>query len=155
VGAVKLVRVRWKRWTAILSFVVSSAIFGGCGGNGSPFTSVPVSGRVTYEDGSAIPVAGMKIYFHSLEPPKGDMHPRPGIGSVGADGSFSDITTYKYADGVVLGKNTVTLVCEEGGKLTTKIPKQYEHPESTPLQVEITKSGQVLEIKVPKPKSGK
>jgi hypothetical protein len=113
---------------------------------------VPVSGKVTYEDGSAIPVGGMKIYFHSLEPAKGDMHPRPGIGSVGADGTFSDVTTYKYADGVTLGKNTVTLVSEEGGKLTTKIPKNCEHPETTPLQVDVTKSGQFLEIKVPKPK---
>ncbi|HEX3598687.1 MAG TPA: hypothetical protein VHU84_01020, partial [Lacipirellulaceae bacterium] len=90
-----------------------------------------MSGKVTYDDGSAIPVPGMKIYFHSLEPPIGDMHARPGIGSVGPDGRFSDITTYKYADGVVLGKHTVTLVCEERGKLTTKIPKEYEHPQST------------------------
>jgi hypothetical protein len=151
-GGVDLIVVRLISGLLPLSLVAMIALATGCGGNGSPFKSVPISGKVTYDDGSVIPVAGMKIYFHSLAPAVGDMHPRPGIGSVDADGSFKDITTYKYADGVVVGKNTVTLVCQEGGKLTTKIPKEYEHPQSTPLQVEVTKSGQFLEIKVPKPK---
>jgi hypothetical protein len=144
---------KW-RCTLVAPWICVVAI-AGCGGNGSPFKSVPVSGKVTYDDGSTIPVPGMKIYFHSLEPAVGNMHARPGIGSVDADGNFKDVTTYKFADGVVLGKSTVTLVCEEGGKLTTKIPKEYEHPQSTPLQVEVTKSGQFLEIKVPKPKAAR
>lgn len=123
----------------------------GCG-NGSPFKSVPVSGKVTYEDGSAIPVAGMKVFFHSLEPAKDGMHPRPGTAGTGSDGTFTEVTSYKFNDGLVLGKHKVSLVCEEGGKLTNKIPIECARPEKTPLTVEVTKSGQFLEIKVPKPK---
>lgn len=133
---------------------VCSAIFLpllGCGGSGNPFDSVPVTGKVTYDDGSLIPVQGIKLYFHSEEPPKDGMHPRPGTTSVGADGTFKDITTYKFADGLVLGKHKVSLVCQEGGKLTPKIPQDYALPAKTPLVVEVTESGQFLEIKVPKP----
>ena len=127
------------------------AMLAGCGGSGSPFESVPVSGKVTYEDGSLIPVQGMKIYFHSQEPPKNGMHPRPATVGAGPDGTFKDVTTYKFADGLVLGKHKVSLVCQEGGKLTSKIPKDYALPARTPLVVEVTESGQFLEIKVPKP----
>jgi hypothetical protein len=125
----------------------------GCGGSGSPFKSVPVIGKVTYDDGTVIPVGGMKIFFHCQEPPKDGMHPRPAQASVGPDGTFKDVTTYKFADGLVLGKHKVSLVCEEGGKLTDKIPKDYALPDKTPLVVEVTKPGQFLEIKVPKPRS--
>jgi hypothetical protein len=136
-------------WSA---FVVLTVLLAGCNGTGSPFKSVPVSGKVTYEDGTTIPVPGMKIFFHCMEPPKDGMHPRPATAGAGADGTFTDVTTYKFADGLVLGQHKVSLVCEEGGKLTNKIPKDYARPEKTPLTVEVTKSGQFLEIKVPKPK---
>ena len=124
----------------------------GCGGSGNPFDSVPVSGKVTYEDGTPIPVQGIKLYFHCLEPPKEGMHPRPATVGVDADGTFNDVTTYKYADGLVLGKHKVSLVCVENGKLTPKIPRDYSLPSKTPLVVEVTDAGQFLEIKVPKPK---
>jgi hypothetical protein len=143
-------KLKWR--TALLVVGLFSVLFAGCGGSNGPFQYVPVSGKVTYEDGTAIPVSGMKIYFHSLEPPKGDMRVRPGIGSVGSDGTFKDVTSYKYGDGLVLGKYKVSLVSEEDGKLTRKIPADYAKPEKTPLQVDITQSGQVLEIKIPKPK---
>jgi hypothetical protein len=123
----------------------------GCGSGGNPFKSVPVSGKVTYEDGSPIPVSGIKIYFHSLLPPKDGMHPRPATAGVGPDGTFKDVTTYKYADGLVLGEHKVSLVCQEGGGLTKKIPREYALPAKTPLRVEVTESGQILEIKIPKP----
>jgi hypothetical protein len=134
-----------------LAIVTLSLLLAGCDGSGNPFDSVPVSGKVTYEDGSLIPVQGMKVYFHCLEPPKDGMHPRPATVGVGPDGTFKDVTTYKYADGLVLGKHKVSLVCQEGGKLTDKIPMDYALPAKTPLVIEVTESGQVLEIKVPKP----
>jgi hypothetical protein len=127
-------------------------LFAGCNRSGSPFDSVPVSGKVTYEDGTLIPVQGMQIFFHCLEPPKDGMHPRPAAASVAADGTFKDVTTYKYADGLVLGQHKVSLVSEEGGRLTPKIPRDYALPEKTPLRVQVAESGQFLEIKVPKPK---
>lgn len=140
---------RLNEFLAVSAFAL---LLAGCGGTGSPFPSVPVSGKVTYEDGSLIPVQGMKIYFHCLEPPKNGMHPRPATVGVGADGMFKDVTTYKYADGLVLGKHKVTLFWLENGKVKTKIAKQYADPSKTPLVVEVTDWGQFLDIKVPKPK---
>ncbi|MGD9632891.1 MAG: hypothetical protein AB7G28_10235 [Pirellulales bacterium] len=125
-------------------------LFGGCG-SGSPFEFVPVKGKVTYDDGTAIPLQGMRIYFHSLEPPIDGMHVRPGTGGVAADGTFKDITSYKFGDGLAYGKYKVSLVADERGKLTSKIPKDCAQPDKTPLQIEVTESGQFLEIKVPKP----
>ncbi|HEY4233634.1 MAG TPA: hypothetical protein VGM76_09415 [Lacipirellulaceae bacterium] len=141
-------KLTWPR-TLIIGLLVG--LLTGCGSGGGPFSYVPVSGKVTYDDGSSIPVGGMKVYFHSLDPPSGEAHVPPGIASAGPNGAFENVTSHKYGDGLIKGKYKVTLVCEEAGKLTTKIPKDYERPDTTPLHVEITESGQVLEIKVPKP----
>jgi hypothetical protein len=104
-----------------------------------------------YEDGTPIPV-GMKVFFHSQTPPKEGMHPRPAMVGVGPDGKFENLTTYKYADGLVVGPHKVTFVAQEAdGKPSKKIPKDYADVRTTPLLVEVTHSGQVLEIKVPKP----
>jgi hypothetical protein len=36
----------------------------GCGGSGSPYDYVPVSGKVTYEDGTPLPIGGFVIKVH-------------------------------------------------------------------------------------------
>lgn len=130
-------------------------VLAGCDRSASPFDSVPVAGKVTYEDGSAIPVPGMTIFFHCLEPPVNGMHPRPATAGTGPDGTFKDVTSYKFADGLVLGKHKVSLVAQKGDKLTTAIPTEYAQPDKTPLRVEVTEWGQFLEIKVPRPKGGR
>jgi hypothetical protein len=140
--------IQWQEYVAIGAVV---ALFVGCGGSGNPFDSVPVSGRVMYEDGSPVPVQGIKLYFHSQLPPQEGKHPRPATVGVGSDGSFKDITTYKHADGLVLGKHKVTLVVANAERVADKIPIEYTKPETSPLFIEVTKSGQVLEIKIPKP----
>jgi hypothetical protein len=147
-----ILKMKLNRRHSLLAIGTLSAVITGCGGTGSPFDSVPVSGKITYEDGSLIPAQGIKVYFHCLEPPINGMHPRPATVGVGTDGTFNDVTTYKYADGLVIGKHKVSLVCLEGGKLTPKIPKEYAVPATTPLRIEITEAGQTLEIKIPKPK---
>jgi hypothetical protein len=139
-------------WSRTAAFILIAAVIAGCNNSGNPFTSVPVSGKLTFEDGTLIPVPGIKLFFHCLEPPKGNMHPRPAQVSVEADGTFKDITTYKFGDGLVLGKHSVTVVALENGRPSKKIPAEYAFPQKSPLVVEVTSSGQVLEIKVPKPK---
>jgi len=134
--------------------VVATAVLvvlSGCDRNASPFDSVPVTGQVMYEDGSPIPVQGMTIFFHCLEPPIDGMHPRPATVGVGPDGTFENVTTYKYADGLVLGKHKVSLVSRKGDKPAPEIPREYSLPDKTPIVVEVTESGQHLEIKIPKP----
>lgn len=120
----------------------------GCGGSGNPFQSVPVSGKVTYEDGSQIPIGGMELYFYSQQAPVDGKHPRPAKVGVGSDGTFDKVTTYKYADGLVRGKHKVLIAA---GDAKGVIPPEYLDPVKTPLEVEVTSSGQVLEIKIPKP----
>lgn len=129
-----------------ITLSVSVAI-AGCGGSSSPFESVPVSGKVFYEDGSAIPMSGTKLYFYCQVPPVGDLHPRTASAVVGSDGTFNQVTTYKYGDGLVLGKHKVVVNLRDD----TKVSKACTVESTTPLTVEVTKSGQVLEIKVPKP----
>jgi hypothetical protein len=133
--------------------VVGTILLAGCGGSGSPFETVPVSGKVSYEDGSTIPVPGMKLFFHPLVEPKDGKTPRNGQADVGPDGTFSNVTTMKYGDGLLIGKYSVALNCLEDGKPSKKIPSDYVFAAKTPLVVEVTSSGQVLEIKVPKPKN--
>jgi hypothetical protein len=120
-----------------------SILVAGCG-TGSPFESVPVSGKVTYEDGSPAPVG--KIFFKCLEPPIDGMHPRVASVPVQSDGTFDNVTTYKFGDGLVVGKHKVSLSGDP--KL---IPKEYTTSTNTPLEIDVTASGQYLELKVPRP----
>ena len=131
-------------WRELVVICTVSVLFAGCG-SGNPFESVPVSGKVTYEDGSPAPVG--KIFFKCLEEPKDGMYPRVASVPVQSDGTFENVTTYKFGDGLVIGKHKVSLVGD-----SKKIPKEYTTTTKTPLVIEVTESGQVLEIKVPKPK---
>lgn len=137
----------------IAAVALLTATIAGCGGSASPFAAVPVSGKVVYEDGSPIPVQGMELSFHSLMPPKDGFHPRVGAANVGGDGLFEMVTSHKYADGLLPGKHKVVIISREGGQLTKNIPQECAALRSTPVEIEVTGSGQVLEIKVPKPKS--
>ncbi len=135
-------KITWRH--DCLAIGMLSMLIAGCSDSGNPFESVPVSGKFTYDDGTQIPVQGMRVFFYSEQPPKDGKHPRPAVVGVGADGTFKDVTTYKYADGLVLGKHKVSLECP-------KVPKEYRSTTTTPLVIEVTESGQFLEIKVPKP----
>ena len=137
----------------ILAVALLTVAVEGCGGSATPFEAVPVSGKVVYDDGSPIPVPGMELSFHSMTPPKDGFYPRVGAANVGGDGSFAMVTSHKYADGLLPGKHKVVIISREGGQLTKKIPKECAVLSSTPIEVEVTESGQFLEIKVPKPKS--
>jgi hypothetical protein len=124
----------------------------GCG-SGKPWDLVQVNGKVTYEDGSAIPVGSMKLYFASQAPPA-DAKTFPRQGSVGvnvSDGTFQDVTTYKYADGLIAGKHKVVVAAYDSGArdLSPKVPREYTSAATTP--VEIDTANLPLEIKIRKP----
>ena len=127
------------------------AMAGGCGGD-TPWSPVDVTGKVTYEDGSLIPVQSMKLYFAPQTPPK-DKKTFPRQGSVGvnvADGSFSNVTTYQYGDGLIPGKHKVLVVAYDGGRdLSPKVPRAYSSVTTTPLEIDTANSP--LEIKIRKP----
>jgi hypothetical protein len=133
------------------SAVVLFSIFAlGCGSNG-PFKYVPVSGKVTYEDGSPIP-GGCRLMFSSMDvAPVGTAHPRPGMANVDANGNFDCVTSYKYGDGLVKGKHKVAVQAANEREGKPVVPKEYASTETTPLEIDAANTP--LDIKVPKPKA--
>jgi hypothetical protein len=119
----------------------------GCGSAG-PFEYVPVSGQVTYEDGSPIP-AGVRLIFVSQDAvPVGTAHPRPGMANTDDGGRFDNVTSYKYGDGLVPGKHKVVIQgTASEGKLV--VPKAYTTSEETPLVIDTADAP--LQITVPRP----
>src|SRR5690606_16771513 len=92
----KLNRNMWKQFA-----VVSLLFLAGCS-DGNPFDYVPVSGRLTYEDGAPIPAGGMRIGFTVMDvAPKDGAFPRPAEAVVDAQGNFSSVTSYKPGDGLM------------------------------------------------------
>jgi hypothetical protein len=134
-----------------LTAAVVIAFTGGCGSD-TPWSPVDVTGKVTYEDGSVIPVQSMKLYFAPQTPPK-DKKTFPRQGSVGvnvADGSFADVTTYQYGDGLIPGKHKVIVVAYDGGRdLSPKVPRAYSAVTTTPLEIDT--ANLPIEIKIRKP----
>jgi hypothetical protein len=137
-----------------LRALVAAAIFCACVGCGKrdPWSPVQIAGKVTYEDGTAIPVSGLKLYFVPQTPPiDGKIFPRQGIVVVGSDGTFDTATTYKYGDGVIPGKHKVAAVAyaQDGRRLSPDIPAIYTKASSTPLEIDTADSP--LHIKIRKP----
>lgn len=121
----------------------------GCG-PAAPFDYIPVSGRLTYEDGAPIPTRGIRLTFETLDvKPVGDMFPRPGDAEVDEEGNFALATSHKYGDGLVPGKHKVAIFYATDAKGNLLIPKEYSRPETTPIVVDT--ANLPMEIKVPRP----
>jgi hypothetical protein len=129
--------------------VVSCLACVGCGST-SPFDYVEASGRVAYEDGTAIPAGGIRLLFAAQDAPKVEgAYPRPAVAEVNEKGEFACITSYKYCDGVIPGRHKVVVeqVKDKNGK--ELIPKEYTSIATTPLLVDTEQLP--FEIKIPKP----
>lgn len=85
----------------------------GCGGS-EPFKMIPVSGKITYDDGSLISAARLRLEFKpQAKPIDPKTHPRPGSAEVNVkDGTFGSgkfqATTHIFGDGLIIGKHKVT-----------------------------------------------
>ena len=80
------------------------ALLPGCVG-GDPFSYVPVSGKVTYDDGSKIP-ASMELKFLPISQQALDAqtYPRSGSAVVDAEtGEYASVTSHYAGDGLVRG----------------------------------------------------
>ena len=146
-GGANLALVRFMLVASALALVL------GCGGV-VPYDVVPVTAKVTYEDGSLIPGEYISVAFHAqVEAVDSATSPRVGGGTINAaDGTVEGITTYEYGDGLIQGKHKVTLTV--GGaeaESSTAIPGAYTDPASTPLEIEVTESDQHFDVKVAKP----
>jgi hypothetical protein len=143
-------KVQLLKLVCLLVWGSMGVLTSGCGGTGSPFDYVKVSGKLSYEDGTPIPAEGIKLVFDSQAPPVGNAHPRPGSAMVSAGGAFQDVTSYKYADGLVPGKHKVSILYATDADGTLLVPADYTKASTTPLVVDTADSP--FEIKVPKPK---
>ena len=143
----RLLPMKWTSWLSVLLVLLA-----GCGGSG-PYRTVKVTGTFTYDDGSVIPAHRIEVKFISQEPPQdASTHPRPGLVDINvADGSFSDVSTYEYGDGVIRGKHIVTAMSLDAGNIPTKhIPELYYSSDTSPLRAD---TAQVpFKLTIPKPK---
>jgi len=139
-----------KRYLVVSCLLVSQI---GCESD-VPWDMVKVSGKVTYEDGTLIPASAIRLSFKSLAPPiNSKVHPRPGRVSVNVeDGTFENVTTHKYGDGLIVGKHKVLVVAlasESGQESSQVVPEDYTTSSATPIEIDTADSP--LHIKVAKP----
>ena len=131
-------------WAAI-------GLVAGCGDSG-PFEYVPVTGKVTYDDGTLIEAEAIRVGFTALDY-QGDVNvrPRPGKTQLNVqDGSFDHVTSYKYADGLVPGRHRVAIVAlGKDGKLLPVVPRDVMNSAESPIIVDTAEAP--FHIKVPKP----
>ena len=133
------------------------ALLAGCGSR-DPFPYQKISGKVTYEDGTLIPVppgGRMEVRFTSLAKPiDAKTHPRPGSTSPDpATGEFGYVTTMKFSDGVVRGQHKITVGVYDASdnQVHTVIPQEYTDVNMTPLVYDTEKDPKVLDLKIKKP----
>ncbi|MCA9260845.1 MAG: hypothetical protein KDA61_16640 [Planctomycetales bacterium] len=121
----------------------------GCGSDG-PFDYVPVSGRLTYDDGTPIPAAGIMLQFVAQDAPLVEgAHPRPATANLDETGSFSCATSHKYGDGLIPGKHKVAVFYAVDAAGRSLVPQEYTHVSNSPLVVDTAAAP--LEIHVPRP----
>lgn len=133
----------------IFGMIFCLAITSGCGPTDGPFDYVPVSGKVTYEDGTPIPKSGLTIWFLPVDvQPIGDAHPGPASAEVNEQGEFDCATSHKYGDGLLPGTHKVAI---SGAKQEKEllVPKEYLEFRDTPLT--INTDDLPLVIKIPRP----
>jgi hypothetical protein len=134
------VRTRW--------YLVALVLFAGVSGCNSKL--VPLTGRLTYQ---GKPVPSTEVFF---QPDDGS---RRSVGKTDDDGRFR-LRFSHNEEGVSRGRHTVCLKYapsddEDQGKAPPKASKElqaviakYRDPAKSDLHVEVTKSGQDVEIKL-------
>ena len=132
----------WLWWSLICCLAV------GCGHSG-PFEYVPVSGKITYEDGTPLPGSLELTFIAQDAPPANGAVPRDAVANVNAQGVFTCVTSYKYGDGLTPGKHKVVVRLARGQTGVPIVPKAYTSSETTPLVIDTADAP--LVIKVPKP----
>jgi hypothetical protein len=135
----------------LLPAVLCLLTLSGCWSS-EPFAYVKVHGKVSYEDGSLIPVDPLLLDFYPLDnTPKGKDYPRPGSAVVDkASGKFDSVSSHRSGDGLAVGKYKVTLrTMGPVPMLPSVMPPEYGYMNRTPLEVDTANSP--FELKVRKP----
>ncbi|MEE8450586.1 MAG: zf-HC2 domain-containing protein [Thermoguttaceae bacterium] len=102
--------VRMAAMILVLAVTTNLLLAGGLGyGEIEPFDIVRVTGRITFDDGTPIPVTRITVMFESqVDPIDKKTHPRPGFAELDVrDGTFSEATTHRFSDGLIVGPHRV------------------------------------------------
>ena len=136
--------------TRFLALLPLMMLVVGCDSGSQPSMDTPVAitGKLTAADGK--PFGNVIVHFQPTEAPA------PASGTVAADGTFT-VTTYDEKPGICKGKYVVYVRALLGKDASKTNPAHKTLPEKirdeasvSPLAVEITSSGQVVELKLPK-----
>src|SRR5437899_2543704 len=123
---------------ALVSLVLFGA--GGCGGETVFF---PVSGKVTYKDGTPV-TAGLVIF----EPVDQKVSAR---GAIRPDGTFQ-LGTHRDDDGAMAGDYKVLVapppLPEEGKRRRPPVHPRYQNLDSTPLKFTVTRDREKNKLKI-------
>lgn len=128
---------RHLHYLLILPITLGIAGFVGCGGDDSQ-NLVPVSGKVTYEDGSLIEAEQITITFFPESP--GDK-PLPNARGAMAivdvkDGTFDSAMTRVSGDGMLVGSYQVVVRADDANsQLLDGFPQKYAERATTPIKV--------------------
>jgi hypothetical protein len=146
-------RLVHRRLAPLLAAVICT--LGGCGSD-MPFDLLPVSGKVTYEDGSLIKAESIRLAFNPAAAASGPITTPGGTAQVDvADGTFTSVTTRRTGDGLAACRYKVVVVPfkkgPQGGPTPTDaVAAKYQKETTTPLEIEVNEANQFIEIKVSK-----
>jgi hypothetical protein len=130
-------------------FLLSLAVcVAGC--SRAPFTFVPASGKISYDDGSPLPIdGGLRVIFVPTAPPlEGGIRAPQAAAYPDASGNFAKVSSTRPGGGMAVGEYKVAIMYE-GVDANRFVPKQYISPKTTPLAVHT--DNVPFDIKIPKP----
>jgi hypothetical protein len=119
----------------------------GCGVR-APYDISKVSGKITYHDGTLVKAARMSLRFIPQDPATGKFRPNPATAEVDLDtGMFDCATTWKYGDGVPVGRHKVVVdtwkkMPDGSEQPVPVVPKKFTNAKDTPLEANVVKRGE-------------
>ncbi len=128
--------------TPTISFVflsIAAALLSTTGCGGSNGATEPVTGKVTFTDGS--PVAGGTIVFADVA------NNSSSIGYIQQDGTYT-LGTFEETDGAPTGKYKVTVIGDSEYGKKSAISSNFANQDSTPLEAEVKDGPNTIDFEV-------
>jgi len=126
-------------------------LLGGCRESRPPM--IPVSGKVTYENGDLAPANRMELRFLTPEHLVREKHyPPAAVARVDTrNGEFSEATTWEHGDGVIEGEHEVELirVGDEADPGAFR-PKEYRGKQIWPNPVRVSPESREFHFTIPR-----
>jgi hypothetical protein len=91
-------------------------------------------------------------FFPQIQAINAKEYPRPGSAELKPDGTFPNVTTWKYADGVIPGTQKVVVQALDNRQQPTgAVDLIYGNATTTTLTTEVTPGMPPLDLHIPKP----